>query len=147
MAVSTDAGQRRLDGLFVLVVEDSADAGEMLCQILGAWGARCRWAADGPSALHAVAEERPDAVLLDIGLPEVDGWEVGRRLRATPAGSDLPIAALTAFGTSEDLDRSRAAGFDAHFVKPVTAEILHRWLGTLRPAPAGTPDEHQVART
>jgi CheY-like chemotaxis protein len=132
---------KELAGLTVLVVEDSEEAGALLCDILTSWGAFCRRAADGAAALRAVAAECPDAVLLDIGLPEIDGWEVARRLRATPAGATLPIAALTAYDTSEDVHRSRDAGLDAHFVKPVLPDVLHRWLISLRTAPSASEGE------
>jgi CheY-like chemotaxis protein len=79
---------------------------------------------DGPAALAAVVETTPQVVLLDIGMPGMDGYEVARRLRQTPGFDSTPIVALTGFGSAEDHRRSREAGFNQHLTKPVDPEAL-----------------------
>jgi len=79
---------------------------------------------DGLSAIASAERLAPDAVLLDIGLPGMNGYEICRRLRETPWGKRLTIVALTGWGQEEDRRRSKAAGFDTHLVKPVDSELL-----------------------
>ncbi len=112
----------------VLVVDDQADAARSLARLLKAWGHEVHVAHDGPAALEAAQAHGPELVLLDIGLPGMDGHEVARRLRAT-ARNGLQIIALTGYGQEEDRSRSREAGFDDHLVKPVDPEDLRRILG------------------
>ena len=90
---------------------------------------------DGIAALEAAERLRPDAVLLDIGLPGLNGYEVCTRLRQEPWGRDLVVIALTGWGQEEDRHRSRAAGFDAHLVKPVDPARLLKLLAALPAAP------------
>jgi PAS domain S-box-containing protein len=123
----------------VLVVEDNEDVRSSLCQLLTVLGHNATGVADGPSALVATEELEPRVVLIDIGLPGMDGYEVARRLRrAHPTG--LRLLALTGYGQSSDYARSREAGFDAHLVKPIDIDVLLPYLadGTipevLRPA-------------
>ncbi len=80
----------------------------------------------GPAAFAAVAEDKPEVVLLDIGLPGMDGYEVARQLRAGPASADLFIVAITGYGQEEDRRRSREAGFDFHLVKPIDIRELEQ---------------------
>jgi CheY-like chemotaxis protein len=79
---------------------------------------------DGATALAAAAELRPHLVLLDIGLPEMDGYEVARRLRRQDGLRDTLLVALTGYGQEEDIRRSKEAGFDHHFVKPIDPKVL-----------------------
>ena len=79
---------------------------------------------DGARGVEIILRYRPDVSLIDVGLPEVDGFEVARRVRADPAGAGLRLVALTGYGLREDRDRTRAAGFDDHAVKPVDADTL-----------------------
>jgi CheY-like chemotaxis protein len=108
----------------VLIVEDNADAREMLGTALTSAGHEVREADTGTAALDAAATFRPDVGLIDIGLPGVDGYEVARRLRATDEGQRMLLVALTGYGQPEDRRRARAAGFDAHLTKPVLPEQL-----------------------
>jgi CheY-like chemotaxis protein len=86
---------------------------------------------DGRSALAAVEHLTPDAVLLDIGLPGLNGYEVSRRMRDAPWGKRLTIIALTGWGQEEDRRRSKAAGFDGHLIKPGDSELLLKLIADL----------------
>ncbi|HEY9422025.1 MAG TPA: ATP-binding protein [Thermoanaerobaculia bacterium] len=108
--------------LRVLVVDDNEDAAETVAVLLSLWGYEVRIAWDGFSALDAAAEFDPEAILLDIGLPRLDGYEVARRLRERGTGALL--VAMTGYGREEDRRRSREAGFDEHLVKPVDPAVL-----------------------
>jgi CheY-like chemotaxis protein len=88
-------------------------------------------AGDGAEALEVAAECHPDVVLLDIGMPKVDGYEACRRIRDQAAGRRVAIIALTGFGQAQDRRRAQDAGFDAHFVKPVDLATLLQRLGAL----------------
>ncbi|HEV2851173.1 MAG TPA: ATP-binding protein [Thermoanaerobaculia bacterium] len=110
-------------GLPVLVVDDNVDVADSLALLLRASGYAAQVAYSGPTALQAAVEHRPAAVILDLGLPEMDGYELGRRLRQHPQLAGVRLIALTGHGQQEDLDRSRAEGFAAHLVKPV--ELRH----------------------
>lgn len=103
----------------VLVVDDNADAAEALGRLLRRTGCQLAIALDGPSALDRAHEFHPTAILLDIGLPGMDGYEVARRLRAEEHEEHALLVAITGYGQEEDLRRSREAGFDRHLVKPV----------------------------
>jgi PAS domain S-box-containing protein len=120
----------RSEGRTVYVVDDNKDAAESLAVVLELRGHRVRTFADGVSALHALAERRPDVVVLDIGLPQMDGYEVARRIRASPIGEAILLIALTGYGQSDDKVKARDAGFDYHLVKPVDPgkleELLYR---------------------
>jgi two-component system CheB/CheR fusion protein len=125
-------GTAPLAGQRILVVDDNQDAADTLAMLLDAEGARARAVYDGPSALAALPVLRPHTVLLDLGMPEMDGLEVARRIRADPAWAGVRIAALTGWGQESDRERTRAAGFDFHLTKPVDLNVLHAWLGTAR---------------
>ena len=120
--------RRAARGLRVLVVDDNADASEMLAELLSTLGHVVHAEIDGLSALRAASEFKPDVALLDIGLPVLDGYQLARRLREVhPAGS-LLLVAVTGYGQESDRRRSRQAGFDAHFVKPIDVEALEGLL-------------------
>lgn len=108
----------------VLVVDDHADAAESTAELLKLLGCRTRVAGCGTDALDAVAAEPPDVILLDIGMPGMDGWEVARRVRAGVAERRPVIVAVTGRGTEEDRRRSAAAGIDLHLVKPAAPDTL-----------------------
>jgi CheY-like chemotaxis protein len=113
----------------VLVVDDNRDAAETLGELLHMSGYVVAVAEDGASALSAVAHHRPDVVLLDIGLPDMDGYEVCRRIRGGAAVSPQPLlVALTGWGQQGDKDAAASAGFDAHMTKPVDLDALLRML-------------------
>lgn len=111
----------------VLVVDDNQDAASTMSLLLQLSNHTVRTANDGASALAAVAERRPQLVLLDLGMPGMDGFEVAYRLRAEP-GAPLVIAALSGWGQRSDRDRTTEAGFDRHLVKPVSTDDLERLL-------------------
>jgi signal transduction histidine kinase/ActR/RegA family two-component response regulator len=113
----------------VLVIEDNADAREMLRMALELDGHRVATAADGVSGVDSALRITPDLVLVDIGLPGLDGYAVARRLRAA-LGDRVTLVALTGYGQNEDRRRTREAGFDAHLVKPVDPDVLTRALAT-----------------
>jgi CheY-like chemotaxis protein len=113
----------------VLVVDDNIDIADMMSEVLKEAGHVVRVAHDGKQALSALAGFTPDAVLLDIGLPVMDGFEVARELRSR--GSDAFLVAITGYGQQTDRDRSKDAGFDAHLVKPVKVDAVLRLLDRL----------------
>jgi CheY-like chemotaxis protein len=115
--------------LHVLVVEDHRDAAETLVELLRLQGYSARIAADGPEAVAAARELRPDVALLDLGLPGLDGFEVARRLRALPELAGITLVALSGYGREEDRRRAREAGIDHHLVKPVDLDALQALLG------------------
>ena len=90
-------------------------------------------AADGLAALQAVRARAPDVVLLDIGLPKMNGYEVARHIREQPWGGNVALVALTGWGQDEDKRRAREAGFDHHLTKPVKGAALEKLLATLAP--------------
>ncbi len=120
----------------VLVVDDNADAREALKFLLEDDGHVVRTAGDGPSALDEARSFRPDVILLDIGLPRLDGYEVARSLRVLPESARALVVAVSGYGQPEDRARSRAAGFDLHLLKPVEPRRLLELLRTL-------PAEHR----
>jgi signal transduction histidine kinase/CheY-like chemotaxis protein len=110
----------------IVIIEDDADGREALCMQLLMAGHEVHEAKDGKSGIEVVQRVRPDVVLLDIGLPGLDGYEVARRLKSR---HDCPrLVAVTGYGRSEDKDRAKTAGFDAHLTKPVEPDELHRML-------------------
>ncbi|MBI2772246.1 MAG: response regulator [Burkholderiales bacterium] len=115
---TTGSGRR------LLYVEDNPDARETMAELLRSFGYQVAEAGDGLGAVAAVLAARPDAVLLDIGLPDIDGYEVARRLRANPATQFIPLVALTGYGQLRDKESAALAGFDAHLVKPVDPQQL-----------------------
>jgi signal transduction histidine kinase/ActR/RegA family two-component response regulator len=112
----------------ILLVDDNRDAGETLGALLSELGATVSLADSGPAALEMLRTFQPDAVLLDIGMPEMDGYEVARRIRATPDRGRVLLIALTGWGQEDDLRRSLAAGFDHHLVKPPDVDRLRELL-------------------
>ena len=115
----------------ILIVDDSKDAAESLAMLLSLSGHQVAVAHDGVQALEAVAAERPEVVLLDIGLPGMDGYEVCRRLRQGGM-DDALIIAMTGYGQERDRQRSKEAGFDTHTVKPVELDHLMELLASRR---------------
>jgi PAS domain S-box-containing protein len=120
---AAEPGRRRL-----LLVEDNPDIGETLRDLLQLLGHEVQLAGDGLRGVQLALASRPEVALVDIGLPGIDGYEVARRLRATEAGRQILLVALTGYGRPEDRDRSIAAGFDAHLVKPVDPDELNALL-------------------
>lgn len=112
----------------ILIVDDNADAAESLAVLLGLQGHETRVALSGHEALQHAQAFRPDIALLDLGLPTMDGYELATRLRALPQLRGIRLVALTGYGRSEDRERTQAAGFDDHLVKPVDLGALTRAL-------------------
>jgi PAS domain S-box-containing protein len=110
--------------LRVLIVDDNIDAAEMLAEWLVAVGHSVQVAGDGPTALEIATGFKPVVVLLDIGLPVMDGYEVARRLRELPGCATTRLIALTGYGQESDHERSRRAGFEDHLVKPVDLDAI-----------------------
>ncbi|TMQ10943.1 MAG: response regulator [Deltaproteobacteria bacterium] len=107
----------------VLVVDDYPDSAEATCMLFTRLGHCCRQATSGARALDEADAFHPDVVLLDIGLPDLSGYEVARALRQLH-GREIYLAALTGWGQPEDRARAIGAGFDQHILKPATASIL-----------------------
>ena len=118
-------------GLRVLVVDDNRDAADSCAMLLELSGHRARTAYNGTQALQLGENLLPHVVLLDIGLPDLNGYEVARRIRATPWGAHLPLVAVTGWGKEEDRERAFAAGFDHHLTKPVAPEAVASLVTTL----------------
>jgi CheY-like chemotaxis protein/two-component sensor histidine kinase len=112
----------------VLVVEDNPDARQMLADLLTLLGHEVRTAEDGERGIAAALRNQPQLMFVDLGLPEVNGYEVARRLRQTPLGARVYLVALTGYGQPEDRDRAIEAGFDEHLVKPLDIERLKQAL-------------------
>jgi PAS domain S-box-containing protein len=117
-------GARDAQVLRVLVADDNVDAATTLAMLLELMGHRCITVHDGPAAVEAFAQQRPDVALLDIGMPGLDGYEVARQLRALQGRAPLRLVALTGWGAANDRVRSAQAGFDLHLTKPVDYESL-----------------------
>jgi two-component system CheB/CheR fusion protein len=117
--------------LRVLIVDDNIDILDSLAELLGSWGHHVRTAPNGTEALHIAAEVRPQLIMLDIGLPDIDGYMVAHSLRQT-FGQNVCLVALTGYGQDRDRRRSSAAGFEHHLVKPLNTQELARIIDRLR---------------
>jgi two-component system CheB/CheR fusion protein len=113
----------------VLVIEDTVDAADALCDLLALEGHDTRVAYDGPSGIAMARDFRPDVVFCDIGLPEMDGYEVARAMRADDALRGMYLVALSGYARPEDREHSAQAGFDCHLAKPPSTETLIRVIG------------------
>jgi CheY-like chemotaxis protein len=116
----------------VLVVDDNVDAAQSLAMLLQILGHEVETVGDAVSTLARAPLFQPDLVLLDVGLPQMNGYDVARALRAQPFMREAMLVACTGYGQEEDRRRAREAGFDYHLVKPVHAEDLERILTQLR---------------
>jgi CheY-like chemotaxis protein len=117
-------------GMSILVVDDNADVADALSLLLQMLGCRVSTASSGAEALSAMEASVPRMALLDIGLPDIDGYELARRLRRRyPSDSELRLVAISGYGLDEDRRESRAAGFDEHLTKPVGRTTLEALLG------------------
>jgi PAS domain S-box-containing protein len=117
--------------LRILIVDDNRDAADSLSELLTFMGNDTRTAYDGQQGVDAAGEYRPDVILLDIGLPRLNGFEACRLIREQPRGKRVVIIALTGWGQEEDRRRSREAGFDHHLVKPVDPQALMKMIADL----------------
>jgi CheY-like chemotaxis protein len=114
-------------GSRILVVDDSIDSAETLGELLRIWGHDVRLAHDGPGAVDAAREYLPEVILLDIGLPGMDGFAVATQLRKENLGGRL-LVALTGYGEQQDRQRTHDVGFDHHLVKPIDPDTLQKLL-------------------
>lgn len=112
----------------ILVVDDNKDSRETLAAVLRIWNHSVEEAEDGPSCLKLASASSPDVILLDIGMPHMDGFEVARQLRELPQLARTRIIAVTAYGSTADKQRAARAGFDEHFTKPVSLDVLRYQL-------------------
>jgi CheY-like chemotaxis protein len=117
----------------ILLVEDNPDARETLRLLLELEGHRVAAAGTGERAIELALETKFTVALIDIGLPDVDGYQVARRIRASGVGDQMLLIALTGYGQPEDVRRALAAGFNAHVVKPVDPDALTKTLADLSP--------------
>jgi CheY-like chemotaxis protein len=118
--------------LRILIVDDNRDAADSLVMLLRLMGNDTRTAYDGQEGVDVAGEFRPDVMLLDIGLPKLDGHEACRRIRAQSWGKNVVLIAVTGWGQEEDRRRSHEAGFDHHMVKPVDPQELVKLLASFR---------------
>lgn len=119
----------------ILIVDDNHDVADSLAMMLTLLGQEVRLAYDGLTALSIAVDFRPSVILLDLGMPTLDGFETAERIRAAPWGREILLVALTGRGQEDDQRRSRAAGFDIHLVKPLAPRVLTDLLAHLRPCP------------
>ncbi len=117
-----------LSGHRILVVDDNQDSADILRMLLRLKGNDTRTACDGLEAVEVAETFRPELVLLDIGLPKLNGYEVAQHIRQQPWGRNIILVALTGWGQDEDRLRSQEAGFNFHIVKPVELETLEQLL-------------------
>jgi PAS domain S-box-containing protein len=115
----------------ILVVDDNRDSAKSLAMLLKLRGHEVHTAFDGMEAFTAAESVQPEVVLLDIGLPKLNGYEVARKIREQPWGESIVLVALTGWGQDEDRRKSKEAGFDHHFVKPVEQSVLNSYLASL----------------
>jgi signal transduction histidine kinase len=125
------AASHALSGRRILVVDDNLDSAATLAMLLGFSGHELATAHDGLEAVEKAEHFLPEIVLLDIGLPKLNGLDAGRRIREQPWGKKMVLIALTGWGQEEDRRRSQDAGFDAHLVKPVDFTVLNSLLDSL----------------
>ena len=120
----------------ILIVDDNRDAATSLAMLLNLTGNETHTAFDGQEAVEAAATLRPDVILLDIGLPKMNGFEACRKIREQPWSKDIVIVALTGWGQDGDRRKSHEAGFNGHLVKPTDYKVLTKLLDELLPTPA-----------
>jgi CheY-like chemotaxis protein len=129
------------NGARVLAVDDNGDALEAVATLLRMAGHAVETAADGEAAIEKARSLRPDVMLLDIGLPGVDGYDVARWIRSEPWGGDVLLVAMTGWGQPKDKRQAQEAGFNTHLTKPIDAEELERVLAS-RPGSLKTNGLH-----
>jgi signal transduction histidine kinase/CheY-like chemotaxis protein len=122
---------KTFSGRRIVIIDDNHDANQTLAMMLEIAGHEVASALDGPSGLQVIQSFRPDVVVLDIGLPQIDGYEVARRLRADNATKDIRIIALTGYGQENDVAQAREAGFDAHLLKPARMDDMLKLISNL----------------
>src|SRR5678815_372410 len=126
-----ESSERGGPSLRVLVVDDNVHAAQTMAMLIEALGHEVRTAYDGREALETAVNSRPHVVLLDIGLPGLNGYEVAKRIRQEPAVQNTVLAAMTGYGQLIDRQRSHEAGFDHHLVKPADFAQVKQILATV----------------
>jgi CheY-like chemotaxis protein len=114
--------------LRILIVEDDADTADSMAILLRLYAYDVQVAGDGATALQTALEKQPDVVLLDIGLPKLDGWQLAKQIRSHITGKRPLLIAISGYGMQSDQIRSQEAGIDLHLVKPVEPEMLQQVL-------------------
>jgi CheY-like chemotaxis protein len=131
----------------ILVVDDNRDSARTMARLLKLIGDDVRTAHDGVEAVEVAEDFRPEVILMDVGMPRMDGFEAARQIRDRPWGRGVTILALTGWGQEGDRLQSQAAGCDGHLVKPVNLDDLESLLGALtgsrRTEPPGAPSERE----
>jgi CheY-like chemotaxis protein len=125
------AAEKPLHKHCILVVDDNEASAQTLTWMMEAMGHEVKMANDGATALRVAPSFKPDVVLLDLGMPDIDGYEICRRLRKLPGFDQVKIIAQTGWGTPEQQQLSKDAGFDGHLIKPVDVQALHTALDTI----------------
>jgi CheY-like chemotaxis protein len=116
----------------IVLIEDNLDFREGLRSLLQSWGHRVEEASSGAQGLDMIQRRRQEIVLIELGLPGLDGYAVARALRAAPGGEELLLVAITGYGRASDRHRAQEAGFDAHLTKPVSLPALAALLVSKR---------------
>jgi CheY-like chemotaxis protein len=130
----------------ILVVDDNSDALESLSRMVAHMGNEVRQARDGLEALEIARTFQPDIVLMDLGMPNLNGYDAARRMRQEPWGRELSLVATTGWGQDDDRRRSAEAGFDRHLVKPVDMAALRELLVAPMPSADKTPPLPNTAK-
>jgi CheY-like chemotaxis protein len=117
----------------ILIVDDNRDSAQTMAALLQAWGHEVQTAYDGPAAVSAADDFRPEAIFLDLGLPGMNGYDVAKHLRAAAELAPAMLVAFTGYGQDEDRRRVLDAGFDHHLLKPVDPALLEKIIDTLAP--------------
>ncbi len=120
-----------MKALSIIVCDDNADAADSLSLLLEASGHSVITTYTGIGALSLLEGSRPDVAVLDVGLPDLTGYEIARTIRSEPGGKDIVLIAVTGYGTASDKLEAHRSGFDYHFAKPVDPGMLEQLLGTL----------------
>jgi len=129
----------------ILVVDDNADAANSLGRLLTLLGYEVRVVHDGASAITETGLFRPRAVLLDLGMPIMDGFDTAREIRSRPEYVDIALIAITGWGQERDRQRTEAAGFAAHLIKPVNLDQLEAVLSSLAPVDRSSNVDKQAS--
>ena len=117
----------------ILIIEDNRDLADSFQVLLELLGYDVRTAYSGAQGVATAQAWRPDFVLSDIGLPGMDGYEVARAIRSSPSTANVCLVAITAYGSDEDREHTRAAGFDHHFTKPIDPAVMQSFLAAQAP--------------
>jgi CheY-like chemotaxis protein len=126
VAARPGAADRRPHGRHIVIIEDNRDVRDALSVLLASWGHRVEEAETGVRGLEIVLASRPEIVLVDLGLPGLDGYAVAEAVRAAPGGDGVLLVAITGYGEPQVRRRTQEVGFDAHLTKPVDLEALER---------------------